>query len=92
MKPSLLIVHFHKIPLESLNERKRGVQMGYMGRKPTSNDLPNDAYDKSRWLEENEAEDEVSLLLNGLAKRCMKCRRAVRVRHLDPDRCCPDCR
>ena len=67
--------------------------MGYLSRQPNSNELPRPLVDKkSPWLGDNELLDEVVLILNGLAKRCMKCRRATRVRHLDSDQHCPDCR
>ncbi|HQK63554.1 MAG TPA: hypothetical protein PLF16_00200 [Candidatus Staskawiczbacteria bacterium] len=66
-------------------------QMGYLSRQPTSNDPPKPE-GKSPWLEETELLDEFALLLNGMAKRCQKCKRATRVRHLDADQHCPDCR
>jgi hypothetical protein len=66
--------------------------MGYLSRQPTSNDPPPSNEGKSPWLEENELVDEVCLLLNGLAKRCVVCKRATRIRHLDSKQRCPDCR
>lgn len=66
--------------------------MGYLSRQPTSNEPPKPNAGTSPWLEANELADEFSLLLNGLAKRCAKCQRATRIKHLDNDHCCPDCR
>lgn len=64
--------------------------MGYASRKPTSNDKPT-KNGKSPWLETNEIADETFLLLNGLAKRCTWCRRAIRIKHLNAQNFCPDC-
>lgn len=66
--------------------------MGYLTRGPSSNDPPRDKSGTSPWLEENELMDEIALLLSGMAKRCTKCRRATRTKHLDQEQCCPDCR
>lgn len=68
--------------------------MGYMSRQPTSNDrpLPQPSNDKNPWLEENDLLDEVALLLNGSAKKCVECKRTTRVHHLDTNKRCPDCR
>lgn len=66
--------------------------MGYMSRQPTSNDPPRSREDKSPWLDGNELLDEVALLLNGSAKRCVECKQAVHVRYLDSNQHCPDCR
>ena len=66
--------------------------MGNLSRQPTSNDPPRPKDGKSPWLEETELVDEVCLLLNGLAKRCVKCKRATRIKHLDSQGRCPDCR
>ena len=66
--------------------------MGYLSRQPTSNDPPQPKKGKSPWLEANELADEFFLLLNGLAKRCVKCKRATRIHHLDSSQYCPDCR
>jgi hypothetical protein len=65
--------------------------MGYLTRGPTSNDPPPDKADKSPWLEEDDLMDEIALLLSGLAKRCAKCRRSTRTKHLEQGQC-PDCR
>jgi len=66
--------------------------MGYLSRQPTSNDPPKPQEGKSPWLEETGLLDEVALLLNNMAKRCQKCKRATRVRHLDANQLYPDCR
>lgn len=66
--------------------------MGYLSRQPDSNDPPRPKDGKSPWLEETELLDEFALLLEGAAKRCQKCKRATRVRHLNADQLCPDCR
>ena len=66
--------------------------MGYLSRKPTSNDPPPKRQGKSPWLEETDIMDETALLLNGYARRCTKCRLAVRTKHLDDHERCPDCR
>lgn len=65
--------------------------MGFQTRTPTSNDLPKTKGDNP-WLKENDLVDETCLLLNGLAKRCTKCKRAIRIKHLDEHQLCPDCR
>ncbi len=65
--------------------------MGYLSRRPTSNDLSRADYDKSSWLGENEFMDEFALLLNGYAKRCIGCKRATNVRYLNSTQRCPDC-
>lgn len=66
--------------------------MGHLTRQPTSNDPPPPKTGKNRWLGENEFADEVALLLNNRAKRCVKCHRAIRVEFLDQNQRCPDCR
>jgi len=66
--------------------------MGYLSNQPTSNDPPPSNEGKSPWLEETELADEICLLLNGDAKRCKKCKRATRIKHLDSEGLCPDCR
>ncbi len=65
--------------------------MGFCSRTPTSNDLP-DPKPKSPWLEPNDVEDELFLLISGKAQRCIACQRATRLKHLDQDFHCPDCR
>lgn len=65
--------------------------MGYLCRKPTSNDPPRPETGKSRWLEETDLLDETALLLGGLAEHCKKCGKSVRVKHLVWG-VCPDCR
>ncbi len=65
--------------------------MGYLSRKPTSNDPPRPREGKSPWLGDNDVMDEVALLLAGEARRCAKCGRATRVKHLNADQFCPDC-
>ncbi|KKU48512.1 hypothetical protein A3H10_02285 [Candidatus Uhrbacteria bacterium RIFCSPLOWO2_12_FULL_46_10] len=66
--------------------------MGYLNRKPASNDPPQPKEGKSQWLGETELLDETALLIAGLAKRCAKCDRATRTKHLDTEQRCPDCR
>jgi len=63
--------------------------MGYMDRKPTSNEKPHPS--GSRWLEANGITDEVALLLGGHARRCSQCRRSARTKYLDSSGRCPDC-
>jgi len=66
--------------------------MGYMSRLPTtSNDPPPSKKDESPWLDSDDINDEVALLLSGLAKRCKKCNRPTSLRYLNRDGCCPDC-
>ena len=62
--------------------------MGYLTRKPTPNEISKVTGNK--WLEDNDIQDEVCLLLNGDARRCKKCRRAIRVKYLS-NGLCPDC-
>ena len=64
--------------------------MGFWSRQPTSNDQSRT--NQNPWLGENEFMDEVALLLNGMAKRCTVCKRSTRLRHLDSNEHCPDCR
>lgn len=66
--------------------------MGFLSRKPTSNDSPRSIAGKSPWLGDDEFFDEVALFLNGMAKRCVGCKRATNIRHLDSGQHCPDCR
>jgi hypothetical protein len=66
--------------------------MGYLTKGPSSNEVRRETSNTSPWLEENELMDEIALLLNGMAKRCVKCRRSTRTNHLDQDQRCPDCR
>ena len=66
--------------------------MGHLSRQPTSNDPPKPREGKSPWLDDNEYMDEAALLLSGLAKRCVKCKRATNVLNLDSNQCCPDCK
>lgn len=65
--------------------------MGYLTRQPTSNDPPRLRESKSPWLGDNELADETVLLLNGIAKRCVVCKRATHTRHLGSNQHCPDC-
>ncbi len=65
--------------------------MGLGTRQPTSMDPPRSTTGKSKYLEENDIMDEFALLLNGHAKKCSKCKLAVRTRYLE-DGLCPDCR
>lgn len=64
--------------------------MGYGSRKPDGNEPA--VINDNLWLEQNDIEDEVSLLLSGKARRCVICRKAARLKHLDDDGRCPDCR
>jgi hypothetical protein len=68
---------------------KEGFRMGFGTRKPTSNELPH--VEENRWLKTNDCMDEVALLLNDMAKRCISCRRAISNEYL-VDGKCPDCR
>jgi hypothetical protein len=63
--------------------------MGYLSRLPNSNDPPPER--SSRWLSTSDFMDETALLLAGKARRCVLCRRATDVKHLDGNRLCPDC-
>lgn len=65
--------------------------MGFGTRQPTSNDPPQNT-GKSPWLEETDDMDEFALVVNKLAKRCKKCKRFTRTKHLDSNQHCPDCR
>ena len=66
--------------------------MGFLCRKPTSNNSPKLREGKSPYLGETELLDEVALLLSGDARRCNKCKLAVRIKYLDQNDNCPDCR
>ena len=66
--------------------------MGYLSRQPSSNNIPKPKKKKNPWLKENEHVDEFCLLLNGLAKRCIVCKRVASVYYLDSEQHCPDCR
>lgn len=77
--------------LEQMRRNKEVVAMGYLTRTPTSNDPPR-ARSNNPWLEETEMMDEVALILGGYAKRCATCKRPARLKYLDEDRNCPDCR
>ena len=66
--------------------------MGYLTRQPTSNEPPRTLTGKSQWLGDTEVMDEIAMLLNGIAERCAKCKRATHTRHLDSNQICPDCR
>jgi len=66
--------------------------MGYLSRKPTSNDPPQSREEVNPWLEDNDVLDETALLLSGSAKRCRGCKRATSNCYLDARGCCPDCR
>lgn len=64
--------------------------MGFLSRRPTDNDSPRGP-SASPWIEETDVMDETALLLAGLARRCIACRRACRIRYLDALGRCPDC-
>lgn len=66
--------------------------MGWMSRLPDSNDPPRSREGESPYLEATELADETTLLINGKARRCKKCRRGTRLHYLDTDGHCPDCR
>lgn len=66
--------------------------MGLFSRLPTSNNSLKGDEAGNRWLETNEIMDEVALLLAGLAKRCVQCRRATSNKYLDSKQICPSCR
>jgi hypothetical protein len=56
-------------------------------------DRPLPELEAGPWLREGMAiVSPRALIMNGLAKLCAKCRRATRLRHLDGDERCPDCR
>lgn len=64
-------------------------EMGNLSRKPTSNESP--VGSENPWLEETELMDKIALLLAGMAKRCVNCKRACRLKHLSESGHCPDC-
>ena len=67
--------------------------MGFQTRTPTSNDLPRPKIDgPNPWIEENDLADAVGLILIGRAKRCKICKRPIRLKYLDENQHCPDCR
>ena len=63
--------------------------MGYLTRKPTSNEPPKKG--KSPYGG-GEIIDDFHLLLNGDGRYCKKCQRVTRNEHLDENDLCPDCR
>jgi len=65
--------------------------MGFQTRTPTSNDLPK-IKGSNLWIEETPLVDATCLLINGFAKRCTICKRPIRIKYLDKDQHCPDCR
>jgi hypothetical protein len=64
--------------------------MGYMSRKPNSNDPPSPER-AGRWLDTSDVMDEFALMISGNAKRCRGCKRATSLKYL-VDGQCPDCR
>jgi len=64
--------------------------MDHLTRKPTSNELSKEK--SNPWIEENLFMDEVALVINGFAKRCTICHRPARLKYLDKNQRCPDCR
>lgn len=62
--------------------------MGYLSRKPTSNDMPRGG--KSPWGG-NEFLDDTALLISGHGERCDGCKRVTQNQHLE-NNLCPDCR
>lgn len=64
--------------------------MGYMSRLPNSNEPPRKQ--DNPWIEEDDFFDAVALVLNGFAKRCQICKRPIRLKYLDENGHCPDCR
>lgn len=67
----------------------RGKKMGYLSRKPTSNDLDSQKQ-RSPWGGDEFLDDTV-LLLNGLGKRCAACKQVARNQFLE-NGLCPGCR
>jgi hypothetical protein len=63
--------------------------MGYLSRKPSSNEPSTNLLAENSWGG-NEIMDDTALLLNGLAKRCKQCNRVAWIRYLEND-LCPDC-
>lgn len=63
--------------------------MGFMSRKPDSNDPPRDR--EGRWLDTDEFADEFFLLVSERAHRCRDCHEATSDRYLRDGKC-PDCR
>lgn len=61
--------------------------MGYLSRLPNSNDPPSNSWDYGP----QEPHDDVSVLLNGLGKRCSGCKRVTMNRCLT-DGHCPVCK
>jgi hypothetical protein len=55
-----------------------------------AHDAPRISTPGNPWIEETDMMDTVALLLNGFAKRCTKCRRPARMKHLS-NGLCPDC-
>lgn len=62
--------------------------MGYLTRKPDSNDLPEPT--DHPWADENEIMDITALCLNGLVVRCLRCNRWTRKSYIS-NGLCPDC-
>jgi len=63
--------------------------MGHLTRQPTSNDPP--SVPNNCWLNTDDIDDEISLLLGSDARRCTSCHRATSVEYLVQNKC-PDCR
>ena len=66
--------------------------MNHEDRFPTITLLPHQNQTRSRWLGDTEIWDEYTLLINELAKRCVRCGRSTRIEYLDEEQHCPDCR
>lgn len=67
--------------------------MGFLTRKPDSNDPPKD-FSENPWGPKSDVLDDVAVLLNSMGKRCCRCRRVVMNEHLkekDGKHYCPDC-
>lgn len=67
--------------------------MGYLTRKPTSNDLPRVETESTRWVAEalSDVVDTILLLLSDKARRCAGCRAPALLKYLEQGKC-PDCR
>lgn len=66
--------------------------MGFLSRKPTSNDIPEEL-PNATWVREalTKTVDTVLLLLSGKAKRCESCKAPALLKYLE-DGQCPNCR
>ena len=68
------------------------MEMGYLSRKPTSNDPPR-GREENPWGPQDDVRDDISVLLSGEGMRCTTCRRVVLnefLRWRDDRSYCPD--